>query len=43
MDQPTFDALYQSVLDVILKKINVLKDMGGDEVNALVDKFLEFG
>ena len=43
MDQPTFDALYQSVLDVILKKINVLKDMGEDEVNALVDKFLEFG
>jgi hypothetical protein len=43
MDQDTFERLYNSVLNVILKKINVLKDMTKDEVNDLVNKVLEFG
>ena len=43
MDQDTFDKLYNNVLNVILKKISVLKEMGAEEVNELVDKFLEFG
>ena len=42
MDQATFDALYQNVLSVIMKKINVLNKLGEDEINNLVDKFLEF-
>jgi len=43
MDQATFDALYQNVLSVIMKKIHVLNKLGEDEINKLVDKFLEFG
>ena len=43
MDQSTFDGLYQNILSVIMKKIHVLNKLGEDEINSLVDKFLEFG
>ena len=42
MDQSTFDGLYQNILSVIMKKIHVLNKLGEDEINKLVDKFLEF-
>jgi len=43
MDQETFNSLYNNVLNVILKKIPVLDKMSAQEVNELVNKFLEFG
>lgn len=42
MNQETFDSLYQNILSVVLKKIHVLNKMGAQEINDLVDKFLEF-
>lgn len=42
MSQETFDKLYNSVLNVIMKKISVLDKMSEDEVNILVDKVLLF-
>lgn len=43
MDEDEFSSLYNNVLNVILKKIDTLKDMTADEVNELVEKVLAFG
>ena len=43
MDDTEFDKLYNAVLNVILKRVNVLNTMSAEEVNALVDKVLAFG
>ena len=42
MDNDTFEDLYNKVLDVIIQRIPVLCDMSKDEINALVERFLEF-
>jgi len=42
MDQETFNNLYQSILDVIMKRISVLNKLSKEEINDLVDKVLEF-
>lgn len=42
MDQDTFYKLYNNVLTVIIEKISVLNTMTREEINDLVDKFLEF-
>lgn len=42
MNQETFNDLYQSVLDVIMKRIPVLNKLSEEEINDLVDKVLEF-
>ena len=42
MDQETFDKLYNSVLNVIMKKISVLDKLSAEEINTLVDKILQF-
>lgn len=42
MDQIDFEKLYSNVLDEILKRIPILKDLGKDELNKLVDKVLQF-
>jgi len=43
MDDTEFDKLYNAVLNVILKRVNVLNTMSAEEVNDLVDKVLAFG
>ena len=42
MDDDVFADLYSKVLDVLVKKISMLKKMGKEEVNSAVDKLLEF-
>ncbi len=42
MDQETFDKLYSAVLNVIMKRIPVLDKLSADEINALVEKVLQF-
>jgi len=42
MDQDTFDKLYNSILNVIMKKISVLDKLSVDEINSLVDRVLQF-
>lgn len=42
MDNETFDKIYNSILTIAIEKISVLNTMTRDEVNNLVDKFLEF-
>lgn len=42
MDNETFDKLYNSILTIVIDKISVLNTMTKEEVNNLVDKFLEF-
>jgi len=42
MDQDTFDKLYNSVLNVVMKKISVLDRMTEDQINKLVDQVLSF-
>jgi hypothetical protein len=42
MDNEEFEKLYNAVLNVLLKRVNVLCDMTADEVNDLVDKVLSF-
>lgn len=42
MDDTEFEKLYSAILNVILKRINVLRDMTSDEVNDLVDRVLQF-
>ena len=42
MDNETFDKLYNSILTIVIDKISVLNTMTKEEVNDLVDKFLEF-
>lgn len=42
MDDHEFSELYNNVLNVILKRVNVLCNMTADEVNALVEKVLGF-
>lgn len=42
MDDAEFEKLYNAILNVILKKIDTLKDMTADEVNRLVDEVLRF-
>ena len=43
MDDTEFEKLYNSVLNVILKRVNVLDKMSSEEVNELVDNVLAFG
>ncbi len=42
MDDTEFEKLYNAVLAVLMKNINVLGNMSEDEINALVDKYLGF-
>ncbi len=42
MDQDTFEKLYQAVLTVLIKRIPLMAGIGEDEVNRLVDKYLQF-
>lgn len=42
MDQDTFDKLYNSILNVIMKRIPVLDKMTAEEINELADKVLTF-
>jgi hypothetical protein len=42
MDNDEFEKVYNAVLNQILKRINVLKDMTAEEVNKLVDQVLSF-
>ena len=42
MDQETFDKLYQNVLTVVMKRIPVLDKMTKEEIDELVNKFLQF-
>lgn len=43
MDNVKFERLYNSILNVILLQIPLLKKLGKDEVNKLVDQVLAFG
>jgi hypothetical protein len=43
MDNTEFEKLYNGVLNVILKRVNVLCDMSADDVNNLVNQVLNFG
>lgn len=42
MEEPDFEKWYNAVLNVILKKINVLNTKSAEEVNRLVDQVLGF-
>jgi len=42
MDNDEFQKLYSNVLNVILKKIPMMAEIGEERINELTDKFLEF-
>lgn len=42
MDNDEFEKLYNAVLDVVLKRIPVLSEMGREKVKELTEKFMEF-
>lgn len=43
MDQDEFENLYNNVLNVILKKVNLLNTMTAEQVNKIVDALIAFG
>ncbi len=43
MEQAEFEQLYNSVLNVILKKINVLQNMTAEAIDGIVNEMLSFG
>jgi hypothetical protein len=43
MDDERFAAVYNGVLNVFLKRIPQMAQMGADEVNAVVDQLIAFG
>ena len=42
MDEDTFESLYNNVITVLMKHIDMLRDMGKEEINRIINEILRF-